>query len=264
MDPTGPHETELRLHGLVLDRHGRVPAKVFASKLIQFVSALEAADMFANGRRTHTYVIAGLHTSQPSVILREEPLVEGMPNTRSAFVAFGEAVEGIKANDSRIERLAPVVSKISRLTSGAATNFAFAEIQMPQQNVIRIDDFLHKRATKARRASQGTWFNGVAVGAFDGTLKYVDSRGVLPQIKLVLTAGGNEIDCVCRRDDIETLGEALEKRVRVTGRAIYTSTAPMPLRVEVTKIELVKTDVDISKWRGAFNPFEIASWEHDA
>ena len=75
MDPTGPHETELRLHGLVLDRHGRVPAKVFASKLMQFVSALEAADMFANGRKILTYVIAELHTSQPSVILREEPLV---------------------------------------------------------------------------------------------------------------------------------------------------------------------------------------------
>lgn len=264
MEPTGPNETELRLHGLALDEHGRVPAKVFASKLMQFVSALEAADIIANGKPTHTYVIAGLHTSQPSVLLREEPLVEGVPNSRSAFVAFGEAIEGIKANDSRIEKLAPVVSKISRLTRGAATNFAFAEIQMPQQNVIRIDDFLQKRATKARRVSQGIWFNGVAVGTFDGTLKYVDARGALPQIKLVLTAGGMEIDCVCRRDDIETLGEALEKRVRVTGRAIYASTSPMPLRVEATQIELVKVGVDLTKWKGAFDPFEIAPWEHDA
>lgn len=95
-------------------------------------------------------------------------------------------------------------------------------------------------------------------------LDYVDIRGALPQIKLTLSAGGKEIDCICRREDIDTLGDALHKRVRVYGRAIYGSSSPLPMRVEVSSVALVKEAGDFTRWKGSFYPFEQAPWEHDA
>ena len=99
-------------------------------------------------------------------------------------------------------------------------------------------------------------------GSFDGVLDYVDLRGALPQIKLTLSAGAREIDCICRREDIDALGERLHHRVRVHGRAIYTSADPLPMRVEVTSIEPVKSDPDFMRWKGAFRPFSL-DWDGD-
>lgn len=262
MEAIGPRQIELKLHGLTKEDHGRVPARLFATKLTQLVAALEAADTLANGDATHDYVLANMHMSEPTAVLREIPInreVEG----QSAIPVFHDAVDGIKVQDYRVTRLATVVKRISRLTGGAETRFGFAEIRS-SNNVVRIDEFLRKRATVARKSVKGSWYEGVAIGSFDGILDYVDLRGSLPQIKLTLSAGQKEIDCICSREDIDALGDALHNRVRVYGRSIYASTSPLPLRVEVTSIEPIKKDGDLSQWRGAFRPFTMEAWDGDA
>ncbi|GAO39185.1 hypothetical protein SCH01S_28_00440 [Sphingomonas changbaiensis NBRC 104936] len=260
-----PDQIELKIHGLTTEDHGRVPARVFANKLKQLVSALEAADKIANGEIKHAYVLANMHMSEPTAILKEMPLTEMDVQQRlSAVPVFHDAVEGIKARDGRVQRLATVVKHVSLLTSGTADKFGFAEVRTGDDNVVRIDDFLRKRAQAARKVAGEQYFDGVVFGTFDGLLDYVDIRGSLPQIKLTLSAGAKEIDCICRREDIDALGEALHRRVRVTGRAIYSGTSPLPMRVEVTHVERVKDGGDFSRWRGSFRPFEIESWEHDA
>lgn len=261
-DVIAPNQIELRVHGLTTDDHGRVPARVFANKLKQLVGALEAADIVANGRVIHSYVLAAMHMSEPTAVLAE--VADDDLKYVSALPVLTDAIEGIKTHDSRIERLSSVVKKVGLLTSGVDTKFGFAEIRMENSNVIRIDNFLRDRAVQARKDSGDKWFSGVAIASFDGILKYVDLRGSLPQIKLTLTAGGKEIDCVCRRDDIETLGDTLSQRVRIYGRAIYHGSSPLPLRVEVTSVELVKKDVDFSRWKGSFRPFAMESWDGDA
>lgn len=260
----GPNKIELRLHGFTLDEHGRIPAKIFATKLSQFVAALEAADMLTNGRAAHQYLIDGLHASVPSVIIREELIAPSEPQAaKTAFTTFDDAVDGIKASDSRIEKLRPVVAKISLMTQGVEKTFGFAEIQRSNDDVIRIDEFLRKRASEARKVRKHTFYRGIAVGSFDGILNYVDARGDLPQIKLSLTAGGKEIDCVCKREDIDALGDALLKRVRIYGRAIYSEKSPLPQRVEVFDIKPVNPEPDLSKWKSALAPFDVDPWEHD-
>jgi hypothetical protein len=262
----GPRQIELKLHGLTVEDHGRVPARLFATKLKQLVSALVEADKIANGDATHDYVLANMHMSEPTALLKEVPLKaanEGL----SAIPVFNDAIEGIKTHDSRTVRLAPVVRRIGLLTGGAETQFGFAEVRTADPQVIRIDDFLRRRAKSAREQAKGNWFDGAVTGSFDGVLDYIDLRGALPQIKLTLSAGGKEVDCICRREDIDALGEALHQRVRVFGRAIYTSSNPLPMRVEVSNIEPIKQGADFSRWKGAFRPFEMdwdGEWEGNA
>ena len=253
---------ELRVHGLTAEDHGRVPARLFASKLTQLVAALEAADALANGAVTHEYILAKLHMSEPTALLREVPIKDDEKGL-SAIPVFNDAIDGIKVHDGRVKRLASVVNKISKLTGGTAKKFGFAEIRS-DDSIVRIDEFLRKRATAARKSSRGIWYEGASFGSFDGILDYVDLRGSLPQIKLTLSAGGKEIDCVCSREDIEALGDALHNRVRIHGRAIYSSSSPLPIRVEVRSIDEIKRDGDLTRWRGAFRPFDIASWDVDA
>ena len=264
MDRVELGQIELKVHGLTAEEHGRVPARVFANKLKQLVSVLEAADVLTNGRLTHTYVLASMHMSVPTATLAEIPLNNQEISENSAIPVFDEAIESIKTQNSKIGYFDSVVRRVTLLTSGVDSKFGFAEIRTASPNIIRVDEFLRKRANTAKKNKVEPWFNGAAIASFDGILDYVDARGVLPQIKLTLSAGSKEIDCVCRREDIDTLGNALKKRVRIYGRAIYAGSSPLPIRVEVSSIEAVPQPGDFSRWKGSFRPFEIAPWEHDA
>jgi hypothetical protein len=262
VDAIGQRQIELKVHGLTKEDHGRVPARLFATKLTQLVAALEAADTIANGDAAHDYVLANMHMSEPTALVREIPR-EIERYSESAIPVFNDAVDGIKVHDARVVRLSTVVKKIGLLTAGAETRFGFAEVRTGD-TVTRIDEFLRKRAVVARKSARGVWYDGASFGSFDGILDYVDLRGSLPQIKLTLSAGGKEIDCVCSREDIDALGDALHNRVRVHGRAIYSSVSPLPLRVEVSSIQPIKKDGDLTRWRGAFRPFPMEAWDGDA
>ena len=105
------------------------------------------------------------------------------------------------------------------------------------------------------------WFVGVAYGSFDGTIRAVDLRGALPEVKFVLTAGGKQIDCVFRGSDVEVLCQALNQRVRVTGRATYDGRSGLPRRIDHPSIVILNEPTDFSSWRGAFEPLESTSWD---
>lgn len=250
-------QLELKVHGLTEADHGRVPGRVFADKLKQLVLALEEADRLANGKIIHEYVLASMHMSEPTAVLAER--LVSAPGGKSAIPIFNEAFEAIKANDRRVLVLETLIRRVQRLTIGVNKKFGFAEIRT-SESLVRIDDFLKRRALDACRKGSGVWFDGIAYSSFDGVLRFVDLRGSLPEIKLTLTAGGKEIDCVCRREDIDSLGEVLDRRVRVSGRAIYTSSSPLPMRVEVQSIEPICRKNDFSKWLGSFEPFDQSDW----
>ena len=107
------------------------------------------------------------------------------------------------------------------------------------------------------------WFSGSAFGSFDGEVRAVDLRGSLPEIKLILSAGGKQIDCICRGIDIENIRSALNRRVRISGLAIYDGTSGLPRRLEAREVSLVAPGADFTRWKGAFEPFEALEWEPD-
>jgi hypothetical protein len=250
-----------------------VDAAIFASKLGALVRALKAADKAVNrGQAAHEYVIARLHTSTPTAILAERPIVSNLMAV-SGIVGFNDCTTAITLGErEQALRFGSCAQNIERLATGSEQKFGYAEVAS-RDNIIRIDPFLRERAraivspstiTATRADPTQQWFKGVAHGSFVGSVQAVDLRGKLPAIKLILSAGGKTIDCICHSLDVERIRSALNRRVRVSGRAIYDGKAGLPRRIEVRDILNIEEADDFTRWRGAFEPFSSPGWEgHD-
>jgi hypothetical protein len=94
------------------------------------------------------------------------------------------------------------------------------------------------------------YYHGLAIGSFDGHLKMMDARGQTLRAKLITTAGELEIDCVLNKLRLPEVREMFGKRVRIEGTAHYDKQSPLPLRVDVNDIRLVKENADLTRWRG--------------
>lgn len=272
MEPLGPGQVMFRIHGPASDGDEPLKGLVFAAKLGALIRGLYEADRAINGVLWHDYSIAKLRSSSPTVILTEQPRprFEGELQAPSAIDAYDDCAEAIAVGDhERALRYGKCAAYISSLARGANRKFGYAELWTGRERVIRIDPFLVERA-KAIVSPQAPiaqpdapWFKGAAHGSFDGTVQVADLRGALPEIRLILSAGGKQIACVCHQDDIEKIRAALNRRVRITGRAIYDGKSGLPRRVEVSDIEILGGEVDFSRWRGAFEPFDLPEWEGD-
>lgn len=272
VDTLRPGQVRFRVHAPDPDDRDEVDAAVFATKLAALVKGLKAADKAANnGVSAHVYTIAKLHTSSPTAILNEipSPKFEHRFPMRSSIPVFEECADAVQLGSERALEYGETINYLRTLATGASKRFGYAEVWTSNDNVIRIDPFLAERAKTVIMPKAEVefptkpWFKGAAIGTFDGVVELVDARGSLPEIKLKLSAGGKEIDCVCRKDHLKQLGAAIKERVRITGRAIYDGSGGLPRRVEVFQIEEVGKPRDFSRWRGAFKPFDVPDWEGD-
>jgi hypothetical protein len=253
-----------------------VAASVFAAKLMQLSSAITAADKAVNGdKKVHEYVIQKLHTSTPTAVLKERPYARqgSILSHPSGMRAFKDCARAVSRGDRATAlQYGFCARRIMRLASGSRRSFGYAELWMDNE-IVRVDSFLAEQASQmiepedvvmlTAALPEPTWFSGTAHGSFDGEIKEADLRGALPEITLVLSAGGKEIGCVCRKDQIEDIRQALDKRAKVSGLAIYDGTSGLPRRIEVAEITVVKDMGDFLKWQGSFEPFEIEEWPED-
>ncbi len=269
-----PNRVRLRIHGRQSTTNADAPveADVFARKLRNLVQGLRAADRASNGKLTHNYIIIDLAMGSAIAVLQAMPLpayTTGDLTSRSSVLAFGDCVTAIsEGRTEEARRYGKCPDAVSRLAKGAEDQFGYAELWVPEHRLIRVDEFLTEQAEAVVKPPSAhatfagrQWFKGVSIGGFDGVVKRVDLRGALPQVKLMLTAGGKELDCICRDVPIEHIRESLDRRVRVRGRVFYDGQTGFPRRVEVAAIEPVKEAGDFTRWRGAFEPFEAADWE---
>jgi len=278
METLGPGQLRFRVHGPDM-ASDYLSAIVFADKLSTLVRAIKAADKAVNaGTALHDYVIAKLQSSTPTVTLFERPLPRfenRLFGGNSGIRGFGLCAEAITAGERDRALLFGSCAKfISRLAKNAQSKFSYAEVWTEGENVIRVDPFLTERADaiiegtpkiiqQAEATREVVWFEGVANGAFDGEIRAVDLRGALPELKLLLSAGGKQIDCVCRGVDIEVIRSALNRRVRISGRAIYDGYSGLPRRLEASEITIIDTDKDFKRWKDTFEQCEILPWEGD-
>jgi hypothetical protein len=277
--PLTTGEVRFRLHGRQEDGSERVPASVFAQKLAVLVRALRAADAAVNGRVTHDYVISNLEVGSALVEMREEPIktAELLPS-RSSVSAFEDCVEAIREGQvQRAQLFGKCPRYVSQLAKGSRNRFGYAELWLEHEEPVRVDEFLLEQSlavgegdprifrgsANTSGAGEQRWYRGTAHATFEGVVKGVDLRGALPEVKLILAAGGKEIDCVFRGVEIERIREALDRRVRVEGTAFYDGRSGLPRRLEVTRIELTKEVGDFTRWRGTFEPFTTPEWESD-
>ena len=274
LERLGFGELRFRVHSTTSDEEN-VSASVFADKLGRLVRALKAADLALHGKVIHDYKIAKLSSSNPTAVLAETVLPKFIAakyiGGDSAIAAFDDCASAILSGDrDRALRYGACAFHISKLATGSHKNFGYAEVWTANDNIVRVDDLLVHQAkaiiappkTPELEAYSG-WFKGQAFGSFEGTVLEADLRGALPSIKLVLSAGGEQIDCVCRPEDIEMIREALKRRVRLYGNAIYDGRSGLPKRIQVSDIQPVAQGDDLSRWKDSFEEIEPPEWDGD-
>lgn len=249
--------TTLTIHGLDEDNK-LVRADVLAQKLQALIRGLRAADILANGKVTHQFIVTEMHIGSAVFQVREKQTNHG-DAPQSSIPVFEKAVQSVYQADKSVARLPPrLVNSITALSSGAEKRFAHGEIG-EGDNIVRVDEYLFRQAMRAKEtvtavadAAAPSYFSGIAVSSFDGTLQLLDSRGTTLLTKLTLTGSRREIDCIVNKDQIPEFRQYFDKRVRVEGRAHFDVRSALPERVDVAKISAIKINPDLVRWRGAF------------
>lgn len=249
-------EATFVLHGLDVDARS-VRADVFALKLRTLISGLREADKFVNGRLSFIYMIAGLSTANSAAATIRQKQRSRRPG-HSAITVYENVASAIYNGDQSVTRYPErLISQIRKLGDGALKTFSHGEIAFADDNVIRVDDFLLRQSEAAQEVlavpqlKAEHYFRGIAIGGFDGELKEIDSRGTVLRGKLILSAGGAEIDCVMNKDRVPEAREAFDNRVLVEGSAHYDGEQQLPTRIDVTTIRIVGGR-GLIRWRGAF------------
>ena len=270
MEQLQPGQARFRIHGSDSERDELISGTLFANKLSSLLRALKAADKIANGCLFHEYRILKLESSSPTVTLVEVPgpKVENHFPGHSGVASFERCANAVLEGDTQTALTYGNCAKhISKLASGAHNTYGYAEIWTRENNIVRVDDFLAEQSAEVIHPDKRqpvnddqNWYKGHVEATFDGAIKAVDLRGELPEIKLILTAGRKELDCVCDEDSKKAIADNLDSRVRLHGRAYYDGKSGLPRRIEVREIEAMAGDVDFEIWRGKFAPFEPPDW----
>ena len=257
------NEATFVLHGLDVDARS-VRAEVFALKLRTLISGLREADKFINGRPSFIYMLVGLSTANSAAATIRQKQWSRRPG-HSAITAYEDVASAIYNGNQSVTRYPErLISQIKKLGDGVLRTFSHGEIAFADDNVIRIDDFLLRQSEAAQEAflaphvqsEGGHYYRGIAIGSFDGELKEIDSRGTVLRGKLILSAGGAEIDCVMNKDRVPEAREAFDNRVIVGGAAHYDGEQQLPTRIDVATIQIVSGRRGLIRWRGAFAPAE--------
>jgi hypothetical protein len=244
----------LTIHGLDVD-NGLVRADVFLKKFRALLNSIEIADKHLNGKKSHNIIITDLKNGSAMAAVREKVSVKKkVPAFGAPFVA--EALNAVYNGDRRLDRFPPELIKSFEPLVKIDDRMSHGEVEFAGADIIRIDDYLARQTERALDHAKGIeekserHFEGIAHGVFDGVLKLIDSRGALVRGKLILTAGGKEIDCIFKRGDIPILLENFERRARVEAVAHYDGENVLPVRLDVKRITPISINPDLGRWRG--------------
>lgn len=260
MAAPGGNDLTFTIYGL--EHHGtEVDAVVFADKLKKLVSGLKRLDRDYNSANQHKFMIHDLEFASATVLLREKSMktraVRKSPSHR--FAEIGAAASA--GQSFPIENAADeyALSVYKSLSSGAGKSFSYGVVSASEVQPVRLDRVLEDRvsqiiASAVDAASQAPlkFFKGTAISTYDGVMKLVDIRGLFPEAKLILSAGGKEVSCVVQKDNVEALRASLGERALVTGRAHHNGRSMIPERIDVTSIKLIdKASPSVISLRGA-------------
>lgn len=263
---TTGEDLTLTIYGLPVD-NGSVDLDLFKKKLDAFVSGIKAADCFANDKSLCKHLITDLSYSSAKIKISERQRTKKAPQ-HSASRTYMGALEALYNGERGLSAYPETLIKhIRNISKDAGKTFSHGEIAAGD-NVIRIDDFLARKAENALininnpNAEKEPYYKGLSFGSFDGMLQNADSRGRTLRGIITLTAGGIEIDCTI--PDTLTIRECFDVRAKIEGYAHYDGISQLPTRIDIKRIAPIKKNTDLIKWRGAFTPpaqyFEDKEW----
>ncbi|WP_281967473.1 hypothetical protein [Roseovarius nanhaiticus] len=269
MAPRGGTDLKFTLYGLEHHSDGEVDGEVFAAKLKKLISGLKRLDRDYNTAGQHRFMISNLEFASATVVLREKVMkprsVRKSPSQR--FAEIGAAANS--AIPFEVENAADeyALGVYKSLSTGAGKTFSYGVVDATEIAAVRLDKLLKtrveniiSRAIDAANNAEPKYFCGVSYDTHDGTMKLVDLRGLFPEAKLVLSAGGKEVSCVVTRSDVEMLRKSLDRRVLVTGQSQYDGHSMVPSRIDVTNIKIIDLGHNILEFCGSLknaNPSAI-------
>lgn len=254
-------EVSFVLHGLEVD-NAFVRAKVFGEKFNAFLKALTEADRAANGKTCHDYLIANLINGSAGCAFRERPKTRKPAN--SGMHRLYSAMTSVNDGGNAVATIPKAILKsIENLAKGAGHEFTHGEVRLDDKNIIRVDDFLHKRAEsalandEAATTSAGRFYEGKSSISYDGTLELIDTTGEVWKAKLSPTIGGAPIECIVNKNRLRIVTKYFRDRVNVEGMGFYDASSPIPKRVEITAIFPIGSRRHLSEARGLMKSNKI-------
>lgn len=261
-DELAQEEVRLRVHAGP-ETNMRVRGKVFARQLSALIKALESADKTVNGGVRHDYVITGLEQKSAQASLRQI-VSSKKPRQESPLALLPSIVNAVLTSEpATIIKFSEAVASLRQMAKGAGESYSHADLQVGKSPSFRIDEYFEKRLADALRSmpiDDATYYAGAAYGSFDGVIKEVDLRGDTPRLKLILSAGSIEIDCVTRGISIDEIRASLNVRAWVEGKALYGGSSGLPERIEIISIKTVSPKPNLSRWSGAFTEIDDSDW----
>lgn len=260
MAPPGESDLQLTIYGLDIHGGQEVDAGVFANKLKKLVSGLKRLDRDYNVSGQHKFMIHNLVFESATVMLREKVMKTRPTRVSPAqrFVEIGVAASSGEPFEPSNAADEYALNIYKSLSDGAGKSFSYGVVRTKEVEPVRLDGLLKSRveriiasAVEAAENADPKYFRGVSFETYDGLLKVVDSRGLFPEAKLVLSAGGKEISCVVAQSDVEMLRKAFDRRVLVTGQAQHDGHSMLPSRIDVSSIDIVDQGINILEFRGS-------------
>lgn len=216
-----------------------IPAEVFRKTFNTVLAALKAADKIRRASTTRS-------SKSPFLVshLRLGSNEFGFAGHRDAVALLKRCATDVYRSDfSSVAEHPDLARKIAHL--GKVAHQSYAVIAQFDGSELPIDDFFAKQVDRIENAvaetkSERSFFVGSAIGSFDGRLGNIDYRGAAWRGHLMLHTGDVQIECVFDRTQGEDAFNPFgNKRVTVTGRAIYTGDSALPERIEVVTIEAI-------------------------
>lgn len=219
-----------------------IPAAVFKRTFTSILDALKAADaeIHSRKRRSEFFISHLAMGSNEFGVFEQKRAADASPSPSIDLLKSG--LSAVYHSDySKISGMNRLIKSIIKV--GDAINPKYPSSTFFQQEAIPLDSFFSRQTARLKFEGRSAGvacqnFVGNAIVSFDGRLGSIDYRGATWTGHLMLPGSGAQVECVFdRRRGEDAYNPFGNKRVSVTGRAIYTGDSALPERIEVRSIE---------------------------
>ncbi len=242
-----------------------IHASVFKGIFNAFFSAVKAADKEINEKNSRSeFFISHLKMGSNEFGLMEQPRSQA-ESISPAIDLFKRCSQDVYHSELGSAMRYPKLAKeIVKLGDKIDVNYSvvahFVDIELP------IDNFFCRQTARLKQAMTFSeapviGFSGTAITAFDGRLGEIDYRGAVWIGHLMLPGSGAQIECIFDKSKGEDAFNPFgNKRVSITGRAIYTGDSKLPERIEVIAIEEIEPVLVAIDIRGSLSGTSYSGW----
>ncbi|WP_375456282.1 hypothetical protein [uncultured Methylobacterium sp.] len=243
-----------------------VPAEVFRKVFNSFLAALKVAELVQRREM--------IHPQRSQVFISDLKMGSNqfaLATRTQAVHLLRQCAESVYRSDYSIaDRYTPIAHKLVEIGKGFRSDFSvraeFVSTEVP------IDHFFVEQTRRLENALRSvkqqrkpSYFAGSMINSFVGRLGNIDYLGPAWKGILLLDGTAKQIECVFDRargeDAYNPFGN---KRVSVSGVAIYTGDSPLPQRIEIKSIEEIPFAEQFRDIRGSMIGSDFASWGFDA